>query len=237
VAHEGVRRRGLAGYVSSVAAEWVDVRGAERWQVVDGTLCMVDISGSTKLFERLAAQGRVAAEELTDLLSGVFSRMIERVQERGGTHLKFGGDALLSLFSGRDHATHAACAAVEMRQELRNAVGATTALGRIPFRLSAGVESGDVRLFLAGDAHHELVVAGPVATATTELERAAGASEIVVGPATRAALPRRAAERPRGRGHVLSGGVRGSRRPSRGPARPRTARTSNATYPSRCARW
>jgi class 3 adenylate cyclase/tetratricopeptide (TPR) repeat protein len=203
VAHEGVRRRGLAGYVSSVAAEWVDVRGAERWQVVDGTLCMVDISGSTALFERLAAQGRVAAEELTDLLSGVFSRMIERVQERGGTHLKFGGDALLSLFSGRDHATHAACAAVEMRQELRNAVGATTALGRIPLLLSAGVESGDVHLFLAGDAHHELVVAGPVATATTELERAAGASEIVVGPATRAALPRRAAERPRGRGHVL----------------------------------
>ncbi|MGH9286935.1 MAG: adenylate/guanylate cyclase domain-containing protein, partial [Acidimicrobiales bacterium] len=203
MAHEAVSRRGLAGYVSPVAAEWADVRGSERWQVVDGTLCMVDISGSTALFERLAAQGRVAAEELTDLLSDVFSCMIERVQERGGTQLKFGGDALLSLFTGRDHATQATCAAVEMRQELRNAVRGTTALGRLPLRMSAGVESGAIHLFLAGDAHHELVVAGPVATATTELVRAAGMRAIVVGPAARAALPRHAAERPRGPGHVL----------------------------------
>jgi class 3 adenylate cyclase len=43
--------------------------------------------------------------------------MIDRVQERGGTQLKYGGDALLSLFTGRDHATQAAvCAAVEMRR-------------------------------------------------------------------------------------------------------------------------
>jgi class 3 adenylate cyclase/tetratricopeptide (TPR) repeat protein len=203
VAHEAVPRRGLAGYVPSIAAEWAEVRGAERWQVVDGTLCLVDISGSTALFERLAAQGRVAAEELTDLLSDVFSRMIDRVQERGGAQLKFGGDALLSLFTGRDHATQAASAAVEMRQELRDAVRGTTALGRLPLRMSAGLESGTIHLFLAGDAHHELVVAGPVASATTELERAAEAGEIVVGPTAYAALPRRAAERPCGPGHVL----------------------------------
>jgi class 3 adenylate cyclase/tetratricopeptide (TPR) repeat protein len=203
VAHEAVPRRGLSGYVSSVAAEWAEVRGSERWQVVDGTLCLVDISGSTALFERLAAQGRVAAEELTDLLSDVFSRMIERVHERGGAQLKFGGDALLSMFIGRDHAIQAACAAVEMRRELRNAVRGQTALGRLPLRMSAGVESGAIHLFLAGDAHHELVVAGPVASATTDLERAAEAGEIVVGPTARAALPRHAAERPRGPGHVL----------------------------------
>jgi class 3 adenylate cyclase len=92
--------------------------------------------------------------------------MIDRVQERGGIHVKFGGDALLSLFSGRDHATQAACAAVEMRRELRNAVRGTTALGRIQLRMSAGVESGA----------------------------------------------------------------------SHGPARPRTARTSNALYPLLCAK-
>jgi class 3 adenylate cyclase/tetratricopeptide (TPR) repeat protein len=202
--------------VTSVAAEWTEVRGAERWRVVDGTLCLVDISGSTALFERLAAQGRVAAEELTDLLSDVFSHMIERVQERGGSQLKFGGDALLSLFTGPDHATQAACAAVEMRQELRVAARGTTALGRLPLQMSVGVESGAIHLFLAGVAHHELVVAGPVASATTELERAAGAGEVVVGPATRAALPRNAAERARGPGHVLRW-----RTPPIGPPEPR----------------
>ena len=91
-----------------MAAEWADVRGSERWQIVDGTLCLIDILGFTALSERLAARGRVGAEELTHLLSDVFSRMIERVQDRGGTQLKFGGDALLSLFTGLDHATQAA---------------------------------------------------------------------------------------------------------------------------------
>ena len=156
-------RSGLAEYVPSIAAEWEEVRGAERWQLVDGTLCLVDISGSTALFERLAAQGRVAAEELTDLLSDVFSRMIDRVQERGGTQLKFGGDALLSLFTGRDHATQAAPAAESRCAGSCAPPWGTTTLGRLPLRMSAGVESGAIHLFLAGDAHHELVVAGPVA--------------------------------------------------------------------------
>ncbi|MGH9191694.1 MAG: AAA family ATPase, partial [Acidimicrobiales bacterium] len=203
MADKAVPRRVLAGYVPAVAAEWADVRGSERWQVVDGTLCLIDISGFTAQSERLAAQGRVGAEELTHLLSDVFSRMIERVHERGGTQLKFGGDALLSLFTGRNHATQAVCAAVEMRRELRQAVRGATSLGRLALRMSAGVESGAIHLFLVGDAHHELVIAGPVATATTELEHAALASEIVVGPATRAALAPHAAERPRGPGHVL----------------------------------
>ena len=204
MAHEVVPRRDLAGYVPTVAAEWADVRGSERWQVVNGTLCLIDISGSTALFERLAARGRVAAEELTQLLGDVFSRMIERVHERGGTQLKFGGDALLSLFTGHDHAAQAVCAAVDMRRELRDCcVQVATSLGRLSLRMSAGVESGAIHLFLAGDAHHELVVAGPVASAATELQHAAGAGEIVVGPATRSALPRHAAERSHGPGYVL----------------------------------
>jgi class 3 adenylate cyclase len=102
----------------------------------------------------------------------VFSRVIERVHERGGTQLKFGGDALLSLFTGHDHATQAVCAAVDMRRELRDCcVQVATSLGRLSLRMSAGVESGAIHLFLVGDAHHELVVAGPVASMATELRR------------------------------------------------------------------
>lgn len=67
--------------------------------------------------------------------------MIERVLERGGTQLKFGGDALLSLFNGHDHAAQAVCAAVDMRQELRDCcVRVATSLGRLALRMSAGVE-------------------------------------------------------------------------------------------------
>jgi hypothetical protein len=161
--------------------------------------------------------------------------MIERVQERGGTQLKFGGDALLSLFTGRDHAIQAASAAVEMRQELRNAVRGTTAIGRLPLRMSAGVESGAIHLFLAGDAHHELVVAGPVASATTELERAteAARSWSAQPPAPHCRGTRPSA--PVDRATCSGGAPRPSSRPSRESTRPWMARTSNAMYLLLCA--
>lgn len=39
--------------------------GTQPWRVLDGTLCLVDISGFTALSEWLAAFGRIGAEELT----------------------------------------------------------------------------------------------------------------------------------------------------------------------------
>ena len=53
------------------------------------------------------------------MLNRVFGTMLEIAFARGGTLLKFGGDALLLLFDGPDHPVQAACAAVEMRAALR----------------------------------------------------------------------------------------------------------------------
>ena len=109
--------KGLERFVSRYS---VALSGDENahWATIDGTLCHIDISGFTSLSERLAARGRVGAEELTEVLDTVFGSMLRLVRERGGALLKFGGDALLLLFEGDDHAVEAACAAVEMRKSL-----------------------------------------------------------------------------------------------------------------------
>ncbi len=100
------RRAGgtLRRHVADVAIEWMLDEPARRWRVVDGSLCFADISGFTALSERLAQRGRIGAEELVETLSGVFGGMLEVAADRGGQLLKFGGDALLFLFTGEGHA-------------------------------------------------------------------------------------------------------------------------------------
>src|SRR5262245_46255570 len=160
-----------------------------RWRVVDGSLCFADISGFTALSERLARRGRVGAEELVETLSGVFSGMLDIAAERGGELLKFGGDALLFLFQGPDHAGAAAGAAAEMRRDLRRAAALPTAVGRLRLSLSVGVHSGDVALFLVGAPTRELLVLGPSVGATLAAEHAANAGQILVTTATAVRLP------------------------------------------------
>jgi class 3 adenylate cyclase len=183
----------LARYVPRISAEWdLDTPGA-LVRVTDASLLFVDISGFTNLSERLARKGRIGAEELTDVLNRVFGTMLDLAYERGGALLKFGGDALLLMFESDDHPVQAACAAVEMRAALRAAAMIPTSVGRVPLRMSVGVHSGPVHLFRVGSLHYELVVTGPGASRTTQMEGAAAAGEIFVSPETAARLPRGAA--------------------------------------------
>ena len=176
----------LSPYVPSVAAGW---EGEERWRSVVGSLLFVDISGFTSLSERLARQGRIGSEELTSVLDRIFGRMLEVSSDRGGSLLKFGGDALLLLFDSEDHPIQACAAAVEMKRALREAAQERTSVGRINLRMSSGVHTGSVDLFLVGSSHRELIVTGPAATVTTRMETTAQAGEIVVSSEMRDQLP------------------------------------------------
>ena len=179
----------LDRFVPRVACEWdLDAPGA-RWQELDGSLCFVDISGFTALSERLAMRGRIGVEELTDVLNRVFGTMLDIAFQRGGSLLKFGGDALLLLFDGDDHPRQAAAAAVEMRAALRAATEVPMSVGKVQLRMSVGLHSGTVQLFRVGTLHHELIVTGPAATRTTQMEHAASAGEIFVSPEMARRLP------------------------------------------------
>lgn len=179
----------LEAHVPRVATSWERESPGSLWRTIDGTLLFVDISGFTNLSERLARKGRVGAEELTSVLNRVFGEMLHVVFERGGSLLKFGGDALLLLFATEDHVMQACAAAVEMRSVLREASKERTSVGRIDLKMSSGIHSGPAHFFLVGDSHRELIVTGPTASVTTEMEATADASEIVVSAETVRLLP------------------------------------------------
>ena len=179
----------LEPYVPWVAADWIRSNPESLWRPTEGSLVFVDISGFTALSERLSRKGRIGAEELTSVLNRVFGEMLDIVHQRGGALLKFGGDALLVLFASEDHVMQACAATVEMRSALRLAASQPTSVGRIDLRMSSGIHSGLVDLFLVGDSHRELIVSGASGSTTTAMEASADAGQIVISQSVADRVP------------------------------------------------
>jgi class 3 adenylate cyclase/predicted ATPase len=194
----------FAPFLPRLVHGWLADEPERRWRALDATVVFVDISGFTRLSERLAKRGRVGAEELSDVIGSCFSELLAVAYAEDGALLKFGGDALLILFTGDDHAARGARAAIGMRLRLRE-VGSveTPGGGRVRLRMSVGLHTGEFLVFLVGGSHRELVITGPAASTTVTMEGTAVAGEIVISPATAAQLPASSLGEAKGPGHLL----------------------------------
>src|SRR5919197_1486529 len=175
-----------------------------RVQAVDGTLVFADISGFTKLSERLARRGREGAEEVVETIGACFSRLLTVVYDNGGGLLKFGGDALLLKFEGEDHLARAARSAVGMRRRPREAGPLQTSAGKVTLRMSQGLHTGEILMFLVGTSHREHLIAGPATSVVVQMEKLADAGEIVLSAQAARGLPRGCVGKARGGGRLLS---------------------------------
>ena len=196
----------LRPYAPRLLIRWLAEQPHLSFRTLDGSMLFVDISGFTKMSERLARHGKVGAEEVTDVLGGVFTRLLAVAYGEDGSLLKFGGDALLLWFSGDGHAERAATAAHSMRATLRSVGRLDTTAGKVVLRMSSGVNTGSFHFFLVGETHRELVVTGPAASRTVLMESTATAGEILVSRDTAAALPAKALGQPKGEGVLLKSG-------------------------------
>jgi predicted ATPase/class 3 adenylate cyclase len=178
----------LAPYLPRLLLEWARDDPGARFRELDGSLVSLDISGFTSLSERLAAKGRLGAEELILLISGVFEGLIGVAHRFGGDVLKFRGDALLLHFAGEGHEERACGAASGMQWFIETAGSTMSSVGPVELRMSIGVYTGRCHFFLLDATHKELVVVGPAATKTFELEDASVAGEILVSARTADAL-------------------------------------------------
>ena len=178
----------LTAYVPRVVVEWALDAPASRARRIEGTMAFVDISGFTAMSEQLATRGKAGAEEVTDVMNATFAQLLELAYAQGGGLVKFGGDALLLFYSGADHAPRATRAAFGMRSALEEIGRLETSAGRVELRMHVGVHSGEFDFFLVGGSHRELIVAGPAATRTVEMEAASEAGEILLSPESAALL-------------------------------------------------
>ena len=193
----------LRPYVPRVVLAQLAAGEGALTQTVDGTVVFVDVSGFTKLSERLARRGREGAEHLADAIGGCFSSLLALAYANGGSLLKFGGDALLLLFDGPGHVERGVRSAAGMRRALRD-VGRIDAGGaKVTLRMSVGVHTGEFHLFLVGASHREFLIAGPAASRVVEMEGAADAGEILLSPETCERLPGSCVGQAKGPGRLL----------------------------------
>src|SRR3954452_23917678 len=175
-------------YLPRLTLEGLRDAPAERHRALPGTMAFVDVSGFTAMSERLAPKGRLGAEEVTDVMSATFARLLGVAYELGGGLVKLGGDALLLFFDGDAHAARACAAAWGMRDSLDALGPLETSVGPVELKMHVGIHSGDFDFFLVGSRHRELIVTGPDAVVTVEMEDTAEAGEIAVSDATAAHL-------------------------------------------------
>lgn len=194
---------GIAAYTPRILREWLRFRPDERSHTVDASLAFVDISGFTQLSESLSRRGRVGAEELTDTINACFARLLSVAYDNGGSLLKFGGDALLLMFTGDEHPTAATRAAVGMRRALAEIGRLETPDGPVTLEMSTGVHTGTFHLFLVGGSHRELIITGPGASETVRAEAAAAAGDVLVSGDLACCLPGEALGDAKGPGHLL----------------------------------
>jgi len=212
----------LEPYVPRIVVEWLRDDPDALWREVEGSLAFVDVSGFTALTEKLARKGKVGAEELSDILNDTFGALLDHAYADGAGLVKWGGDAMLLLFEGEGHAGRATHAAVRMRGELSRIGTFGSGRSRVVLRMSVGIHSGAFHFSLVGDPtiHRELIVAGPAATRTAEMEMTANADQVVVSSETAALLDPRCVGDAVGEGFVLTSAptVAGDHRVGRPPS-------------------
>src|SRR5262249_38274823 len=192
------RSSALRPFLPRLTIRWISEQPDVRVQSLPGTVVFVDVSGFTKMSERLARVGKLGAEEVTDVIGFVFRQLLATAYANGGGLIKFGGDALLLWFGGENHPTDGVGAAIGMRRALTEMGAINTSAGNVRLRMSVGVHSGLFHFFLVGDRHRELLLTGPAASRVVAMEGTAEAGEIVVSPETAAVLPRDLLSRPKG---------------------------------------
>jgi class 3 adenylate cyclase/tetratricopeptide (TPR) repeat protein len=199
----------LKTHVPRVLLRRLDTAPGELVQTVEGTVVFADISGFTRLSERLARKGREGAEQLVDTINGCFTGLLADAYGNGGSLLKFGGDALLLWFEGEDHPIRACASAVSMRSTLRRIGRIQIGTGTVVLRMSVGVHSGSYETFLVGGSHREYLIAGPAASTAVAMEGQASSGQILLSTDTARLLPRSCV------GAACGSGVLLARSPSR----------------------
>ncbi len=117
----------------------------------DAAVLFADVSGFTKLTEKLAEQyGKeqaVGAEHLTFMLSDYFDHLISVVLDHNGDVIKFAGDAMLILFPCEDHALalkRATSCGVAMQRVARDVSARILEQDNVELSLKVAVSYGEI---------------------------------------------------------------------------------------------
>ena len=147
------------------------------------TLLLTDVSGFTRLTERLQQAGRQGAEEIARLVESVLAPAVDAAARNGGSIVGFGGDAVLALFEG--------AGAVERARRTASAIGpartAVTSTGRrLRLAFTHAIHRGPFdEIHLGRDDRRHYLVGGPAVRALARMEEQGEAGATILSRAAR----------------------------------------------------
>ncbi|HND30408.1 MAG TPA: AAA family ATPase, partial [Myxococcota bacterium] len=141
-------------------------------------LLAVDITGFTRLTDRLEREGEAGGEEVASLLNSRFGEVIDAVVSRGGDVLRFAGDALVAgwLYGGDERER------LRLAVEAGLAIQAAVAKRQDGLELRCGVALGALRCLHLGESQRAFVASGPVLRDAHGAESLARPGNLVLAP-------------------------------------------------------
>jgi class 3 adenylate cyclase/tetratricopeptide (TPR) repeat protein len=149
-----------------------------------------DVTGFTAMSERLAGRGKEGAEVMVEVLNRFFHRMLGIAAGWSGEQIKFGGDAMLLLFTSDSHAELAAACALEMQGAMKEFRAVRAGGETHSLKMRIGIHSGSFYLASVGNPDNllHLMIVGPDVNMAAEVEPAAAPGKVAVSAQTVAAL-------------------------------------------------
>ena len=165
------------------------IPGRVQGNIVPGTVVMADITGFTALSEHIAHLGREGAEEITGIVNRYFTHMTDASDRECGFLVKFAGDAMILLFTGKAHAWRALRASVAMQEAMESFAHIETSQGTFSLQVKMGLGTGNIFTAHVGTTERmEYVMMGSPTRAMAQAEDIAQAGEIVLAETTYRAL-------------------------------------------------
>lgn len=107
-------------------------------EMLEASVMFIDVCGFTSLTEK------VPANEIVQMLNGLFDKIVHEIIAQGGHVDKFMGDAVMAVFRGEYHLDRAIDAAIAVREKIAAAEAIKTGTLDYKPEISIGINSGEM---------------------------------------------------------------------------------------------
>jgi adenylate cyclase len=146
-------------------------------EVLEATVMFVDVCGFTSITEQ------VPANEVVNLLNGLFDKIVKEIIAQGGHVDKFMGDAVMAVFRGGYHLDRAIDTALAVREQMTGIASINMGDKTYQPEIAIGINSGEMVSGNIGSAslkRLDYTVIGDVVNLAQRLQGTAKAGQIII---------------------------------------------------------
>lgn len=144
-------------------------------------IMFADLSGFTKMSEKLSGKGDEGSEVISQILNTIFEDLITLIKSYSGSVYKFGGDAVTVVFSARECSVECLLqCSVKILEHMKKYYKISTIGGNVSVGIKLGLARGEVLIGSLGDQEKDYFLAGDALDQACEAEHNAVKGDIIL---------------------------------------------------------